>query len=248
MHDAFGDRMKRYESVSDIRLMNLSPVIIRLDGRAFHTLTKGLDKPYDVPFSEAMTATMWHMLRTVQNCVFGFTQSDEISLLVIEPTYISDSWFDNRVQKIVSIASAEASCFFRDYLNKTYPNIHKYDKFRMKAVFDCRTFNIPKHEVANYFIWRQQDCLRNAILGAGQTLFSQKQITNLNCQEIVEKIKAEKDIDFYEHYPKEYIWGKIAYRLPVEMQNQFYTDNMIPADDFKEKRCTLESFLPDYIL
>lgn len=250
MHDAFGDRMKRYEAVSDTKLINLSPVIVRLDGRAFHTLTKKLDKPYDVKFSQAMTSTMWHMVRTVQNCVFGFTQSDEISLLVIEPTYISDSWFDNRVQKIVSIAAAEASCFFRDYINRTlraFGADPKYLPFSEKAVFDCRVFNIPVHEVSNYFIWRQQDCLRNAILGVGQTLFSQKRISGLNCVQVVEKIKAEKDIDFYEYYPQEYIWGKIGYKCNTEKGVEIYTDAMIPAPDFKEDRFTIEQHLPDYL-
>ena len=242
MKDDFGDRMKRYEQVTDQRMPNLSPVIIRLDGRAFHTLTKRLDKPYDTGFSEAMNATMWHMLRTVQNCVFGFTQSDEISLLLIEPTYVSDSWFDNRVQKIVSIASAEASCFFRDYVRNTLSG-DRYAPFLATAVFDCRTSSLPRHEVANYFIWRQADCLRNAILGVGQTVFSQKQINGLNCSEIVDKLKAERDIDFYDDYPNEYIWGKIAYRLPEE----FCTDSILPAADFRDNRDIIEGLLPDYL-
>ena len=246
-NDSFGDRMKRYEAVSDTKLTNLSPVILRLDGRAFHTLTKGLVKPYDYSFADSMTATMWHMYRNVQNCVFGFTQSDEISLLLIEPTFLSDSWFDNRVQKIVSVAAAEASCFFRDYLNRTYPNSRKLDKFRAKAVFDCRAFNVPVHEVANYFIWRQQDCLRNAILGAGQTLFSQKQINNLNCSEIVDKIKNDLGIDFYSYYSPEYVWGKISYKCNLENVVEIYTDAMIPAPNFKEDRFAIEQYLPDYL-
>lgn len=245
--DDFGDRMKRYEQVTDARLVNLSPVIIRLDGRAFHTLTKGLNKPYDIPFSEAMNATMWHMIRTVQNCVFGFTQSDEISLLVIEPTYLSDSWFDNRVQKVVSIAAAEASCFFRDYLNKTYPNLNKYDKFRAKAVFDCRAFNVPKHEVANYFIWRQMDCTRNAVAGAGQANFSQKELNGLNSTQIINKLLNEKNIDFFNDYPEAFIYGKIGYRLTMDNGVEIYTDSIIPAPNFKEERQTIECRLPDYL-
>lgn len=247
--DDFGNRMKRYEQVTDIRLTNLTPVILRLDGRAFHTLTKRLDKPYDAFFSQAMTSTMWYLIRTVQNCVFGFTQSDEISLLMIEPTYLSDSWFDNRLQKVVSIASAEASTFFRDYIRKSQPEgtEQKYAPFVAKAVFDCRAFNVPKHEVSNYFIWRQMDCARNAVAGAGQANFSQKELNGLNSTQIITKLLNEKNIDFFNDYPQSFIWGKIGYRPKQEDNFEVYTDAIIPAPNFKEDRWTIERWLPDYL-
>ena len=245
--DDFGDRMKRYEEVTNVKLTNLTPVIIRLDGKAFHTLTKGLNKPYDAAFADAMSSTMWHMVRTIQNCVFGYVQSDEISLLLIEPTEYSDSYFDNRLQKLVSISAAEASCFLRDFLNKTYPDIHKFDIFRMKAIFDARAFNVPKHEVANYFIWRQNDCLRNAIAGAGQANFSQKQLNGLNSEKIIEKLKNEKNIDFYIDYDPTFIWGRNTYNIiPVEMVENFYSDTTMTFE-FKTNRKIFDKLLPEYL-
>lgn len=245
--DDFGDRMKRYEEVTDVKLTNLTPVIIRLDGKAFHTLTKGLEKPYDAAFADAMSSTMWHVVRTIQNCVFGYVQSDEISLLLIEPTEYSDSYFDNRLQKLVSISAAEASCFLRDYLRNTYPNLHKFDIFKAKAVFDARAFNIPRHEVANYFIWRQNDCLRNAIAGAGQANFSQKQLNGLNSEKIIEKLKTEKNIDFYTDYDRAFIWGRNTYNIiPVEMVENFYTDTTMTFE-FKSNREIFDKLLPEYL-
>ena len=249
MKDTFGDRMKRYEAVTDIKLTNLTPVIIRVDGKAFHTLTHRLDKPYDTAFADAMKSTMWHLVRTIQNCVFGYVTSDEISLLLIEPTEYSDSYFDNRLNKLVSIAAAEASTFFRDVMSNTYnaKRDQKYAPLACRAIFDARAFNIPKHEVVNYFIWRQQDCLRNAVAGAGQANFSQKELNGLHSDKIIEKLKSDKNIDFYKDYPSEFIWGRIACRVPIEMQSEFFTDATITAPDFKEDRNIIASVLPEYL-
>lgn len=241
------DRIKRYEEVSDTKLVNLQPVIVRLDGKSFHTLTKKLNKPYDEDFSQAMTSTMWYLFRIVQNCVFGYTSSDEISLVLIEPSEMSDSWFDNRVSKIVSIAAAEASTFFRDYIRNTFGSAEKFLPLLSQAVFDARAFNIPKHDIINYFIFRQRDSIRNAISGVGQALYSQKELNGLNSIQLINKFKEEKDIDFWKDYPKEFAYGKVACGIPVEMQNQFYTDVMIPAEDFAENREFFKQFIPDYL-
>lgn len=247
MSGTLKDRIKRYEEVSDTKLVNHQPVIVRLDGKSFHTLTKTLDKPYDEDFSQAMTSTMWHLLRTVSNCVFGYTSSDEISLVLIEPSVMADSWFDNRVSKLTSVIAAEASTFFRDYLRNTFGSRKKFLPLLSQAIFDARAFNIPKHDIINYFLFRQRDSIRNAISGVGQSLYSQKELNGLNSAQLIDKFKKEKNIDFWEDYPKEFAYGKIAYGIPVEMLNQFYTDVMIPAENFAENKEFFKPFIPDYL-
>ena len=112
--DALGDRMKGYENVTRTKLVRRMPVIIRIDGKAFHTFTKGLDKPFDGLLMDAMNKTMKYLCENIQGCVLGYTQSDEISLLLVDyQTLTTDSWFDDTVQKMCSIsAKARPPCIF----------------------------------------------------------------------------------------------------------------------------------------
>ena len=103
--DSLGDRMKNnYESRAKIKLLRRTPVIIRLDGKAFHTFTKGMKRPYDSLLVDTMQQTMLELCKNIQGCKLGYTQSDEITLLLIDYTNLNtDAWFDYEVQKICSI-------------------------------------------------------------------------------------------------------------------------------------------------
>lgn len=106
MKDELGDRMKSYyENRSKTFLARRTPVIIRLDGKAFHTFTRGFNKPFDEAMCNAMQETMKYLCENIQGCVLGYTQSDEITLVLIDYQKLTtDAWFDYNVQKMCSVA------------------------------------------------------------------------------------------------------------------------------------------------
>lgn len=183
-------RMKEYEAVSSNYLIRRTPVIIRIDGKAFHTLTRGLDKPCDYKMQVAMEDTALELCKAIQNCKFAFLQSDEISFLLTDyTTLLTDAWFDNNVQKMVSISAGYASVLFTKFFNYETCSSHT-------AIFDSRAFNLSKEEVNNYFVFRQQDSVRNSIQGLGQAHFSHKELHGLSCYKIQDKLMIEKGINW----------------------------------------------------
>ena len=202
-----GDRMKRYESVSRTYSTRRVPVIIRIDGKAFHTFTRGFDKPFDDALTAAMQNTMKDLCENIQGCVFGYTQSDEITLVLTDyATLTTDAWFDYNIQKLCSIAASMATLYFNQSFKQEtdfqiYRNLHEnvYDKVLLKgAMFDARVFTIPKEEVCNCLIWRQQDAIRNSIEATGQAHFSHKQLHNKTCVQIKEMLKSDCNFDWDE--------------------------------------------------
>ena len=108
--DSLGDRMKGYESVPRARLIPRMPVLLRLDGKAFHTLTRGMDKPVDARFQKCMWEAARRLCSEVQGCQVAYVQSDEITLLLIDyQTLTTDRWFDYDLQKMCSVAAGFAS-------------------------------------------------------------------------------------------------------------------------------------------
>ena len=218
-------RMKGYEKVTDQKLIRRMPVIIRLDGRRFHSFTRGFKKPFDDILIDSMQKTALYLCKNIQNCVLAYTQSDEISLLLIDyKDFDTQPWFDNRIQKIVSTSAALATIRFKEVFENNiekfgYENIPNwggtnewlteqqqkdltYINYLSNAIeikykgFDSRCFNLSKDEVANYFFWRQQDCIRNSIQMVGQANFSQKELPNKSTADIKEMLHDKKNIDF----------------------------------------------------
>jgi tRNA(His) 5'-end guanylyltransferase len=139
------------------------PVILRVDGKAFHTLTKGFQKPFDVMIEAAMSEVALKLCADVSGAVFAYRQSDEVSVLIRSNQNLgTQPWFGNNVQKIVSVAASIASTVATRVLTKA-------------ALFDARVFVLPEDDVVNYFIWRQQDATRNSIQGLAQSLASHKE-------------------------------------------------------------------------
>lgn len=194
--DSFGDRMKRYEHVTRTHLTRRTPVIIRVDGQAFHTfcklLPKNPDTPYNDQMNEAMTFTAYSLVRSIQGCVLAYKQSDEISLLIRDwDTIETQAWFDYNIQKMVSISASIASNAFNAKIREQ--GVDTRGKY---ACFDARVFNIPKEEVANYFIWRQQDASRNSIQAYGHHFFSQKQMHGKNNSQVQDMLMLEKGVNW----------------------------------------------------
>ena len=205
--DSLGDRMKEnYENRSKTYLVRRTPVIIRLDGKAFHTFTRGMKKPYDEIFHNTMNATMKYLCENIQGCKLGYTQSDEITLLLTDyDTLTTSAWFDYNVQKICSVSASMATMAFNKFLRNFFnvvdlDNDLDYAKALFNkldsAMFDSRCFNIPEEEVTNCFIWRQQDATRNAIQMLGQCNFSHRELHGKSCNDIQDMLMLQKGINF----------------------------------------------------
>lgn len=186
--DSLGDRMKAYEAVPKNFLMRKTPVIIRLDGKAFHTFTRGFEKPFDKVIETAMTETMLYLCQNIQGCVLGYTQSDEITLVLCDYQKVDTAaWFDYNVQKMVSISAAMATYAF---------NMVLMGRTEKSAFFDARAFSLPRNEVVNCLIWRQQDATRNSIQGLAQSLYSHKELQGISCNELQDKMFTEKGVNW----------------------------------------------------
>lgn len=214
-----GDRMKNnYENITRYYLTRRMPVIIRIDGRAFHTFTRGFKKPFDDILVSTMQDTMKYLCANIQGCVLGYTQSDEISLLLTDYAELTtDAWFSNNLQKMCSVSASMATMAFNKFFvvrcenldgdifeawnvsKEDYAYVETLCKKLHSAMFDSRVFTIPKEEVCNYFIWRQQDATRNSIQSVGQANFSQKELNCKSCNDIQDMLMTQKGINWNDY-------------------------------------------------
>lgn len=187
--DEFGNRMKGYENAYRYKLPKRMPVIIRIDGKAFHTYTKGMKKPFDMDLVNAFWETSKYLCENIMGCKVAYHQSDEITLLLTNYDKLTtESWFDNNIQKMVSIASSLATYKFNNIMQNKYPN--------KVALFDARAFVVPHDEVNNNFLWRQQDATKNSISMVAQSYFSHKELHKLNGKQKQDKLFLEKNINW----------------------------------------------------
>ena len=194
MKDSLGDRQKDYEGIPRVRLIKKMPVIARIDGKAFHTLTRHMAKPYDKNFQYTMLDTALYLCSEIQGVKLGYVQSDEISLLLTDNnTRDTQAWFDNELQKMCSVsASMAASQFMWSFVS----NFGVSAITNVRPAFDARFWNLPEHEVVNYFIWRQQDAVRNSIQSLAQANFPHKELHGVSCSLLQEKLFQEKGINW----------------------------------------------------
>lgn len=195
--DSLGDRMKNYyESVYKIRLPRRMPMILRVDGKAFHTYTRGCKKPFDKALSDLMDETAKYLCENIQDAQLAYVQSDEINIFVHDyKSLAAEAYFDKEIQKICSIASGMASAKFTMDSWKIFdpgdPNGDVDSKslsYQKLAVFDTRCFVLPENELCNYFIWRQQDATRNSIQMQARALYSHSECNNKNQSDLQEMI------------------------------------------------------------
>lgn len=208
VHDDLGCRMKEfYETIPKTKLMRRTPVAIRIDGKAFHTFTRGFQRPFDDILIKSMQETMQYLCKNIQGCVLGYTQSDEITLIIVDYKKLTSSaWFDYEVQKMCSVAASMATMAFNNSFGANVSDWYNYmtsekgawrgsfeafdeiaDNYFDKigcAMFDARCFNIPKEEVTNLIYWRQLDAMRNSIQMVGQAYFSHSELNNKTCSDI----------------------------------------------------------------
>jgi tRNA(His) 5'-end guanylyltransferase len=244
-----------YEQVPKTRLVRRMPVAIRIDGKAFHTFTRGFQKPFDEVLGNAMIRTMEYLCKNIQGCIFGYTQSDEITLLLIDyQTLDTDAWFEYEVQKMCSISASMATMAFNKYfysevlkwydktvadnifqeqenvkLMKTYQNAAEKG-----AMFDSRVFNIPKEEACNLVYWRQLDATRNSIQMVGQANFSHSELQGCSCNVIQDMLHEQRGInwnDFPTRWKRGTAWTRargVDYEMPIlKGEDRKYVDKVI---------------------
>lgn len=199
------ERMKQYEAVSQTYLMRRTPVIIRLDGVAFHTFTKKFDKPFDDIFGSTMRQVTRQLVDNIQGCVIGYTQSDEISLALQDYRKLdTDAWFGYNIQKLVSVSAKMATYefykAFEDVLcghdSNRCLSIY-WPAFKENNVgFDSRCFNLPFEEVNNYFVDRQRDAEKNSINLLAQQYYTQEQLNGINTKKLQDKLFTEQGVNW----------------------------------------------------
>lgn len=223
--DALGDRMKKYEYITRTHLVPRLPVILRLDGKAFHSFTRGFKRPFDEVLISTMQDTTKYLCENIQGCVLGYTQSDEITLVLVDYKKLNScAWFDNNIQKMCSIAASMATFafnrFFTANLNAFYEfntdidltesgyhitfseeDGEKYYEAYKKAaekgaMFDARVFNIPKEEVCNCVLWRQNDATRNSVEMVAQAHFSHGVLQNKSQSQMQDMLMLERGINW----------------------------------------------------
>jgi len=210
MKDPIGDRMKDfYEDRTRYKLARRTNTIIRIDGKSFHTYTKGLERPFDKGLMDDMDRTAEYLCQNIQGAKFASVHSDEISILITDYDDIdTHAWFDGNLQKMASIAASLATAEFNRLrlirkMNTTVATAGSIlEQFKL-AMFDARVFQIPyQEEVINYFLWRQQDATRNSISSVAQSLYSAKELHGKKTSDMQEMI-FEKGINWNDYSPRE---------------------------------------------
>ena len=175
--DTSGDRIKRYESVSNIKMQPRSPLIIRVDGKAFHTFTRGCDKPFDQKLIDAMVNAAKDTAATMMGFKLAYIQSDECTFMLADyDTLQTQGWFGYEVNKVVSISAATFTAMFNKHYGST------------DAVFDSRAFTVPLDDWQNVFIWRQRDWERNSIQMLARANFSHKECNHKKIPDLHEML------------------------------------------------------------
>lgn len=207
--DEMGNRMKSYERIeTEQRFRPNSILHVRLDGRGFSKFTKGLKRPYDSRLSRLMIDTAMYLVDEY-NATIGNTQSDEISLIIVNP-YESPMAFDAKKQKLISSIASSATAFFNVNLLAAIPE--KFNNGKLPC-FDCRIFEVPdESEAANSILWREKDAIKNSVSMLAQHYFSHKVLQNKSSSVMMDMLKTEKSV-LWDEQPKFFKSGTYAKRI-----------------------------------
>lgn len=247
------NRMKEYEKRNQYYLQKRTPVAIRVDGRNFHTFTKGFKRPFDNILIKSMQETAKYMCENIQGAKFAYVQSDEITIILVDyDTLKTDCWFNYRTDKLCSISASMATMAFNKFFSTEVsvlqamkksgikPNISKdYIDILLKAedkgaMFDARCFNIPKEEVTNCIYWRQLDASRNSIQMVGQANFSHKELHCKTCNNIQDMLMLQKNINWND-FPTYQKRGTCVVRNKIILESNGITKTAILRDASKSE-------------
>lgn len=205
-----GDRMKAYEETFRNVLPVRMPAVIRLDGKAFHTLTRECPRPFDERLRTCLVEAARASLDDIPGRM-AYQQSDEVSILLIDYNrFDTEQWFKGVVQKIVSVAASMMGVEFSTRWGKP-------------GYFDARVFVVPERDIKNYFIWRQRDAMRNAVSMAAQSKFSPKQLHGKHSDEMIGMLKENGIL--FDQYPAWFRYGSVTTRTTIESAPIFGKDS-----------------------
>jgi tRNA(His) 5'-end guanylyltransferase len=261
-------RMKEYEAVTKYKLLRRGYTIIRIDGKAFHTYTKGLERPFDWGLIDDMDETAAYLCKKIQGAVCAFVQSDEISILVTDfEKPETSAWFDNSLQKMCSISASMTTAKFnqlrmlrksqeeRDHsLSSIAESAWDNDNLSSQmisdfklAMFDSRVFQLPTTmEVINYMVWRQQDTVKNSISSVAQSMFSHKELHGKNGSDKQEMMFQKDGTNWNDFEPKvkrgRMIIKEIYEKIPEVFRSRWIS---IPPPTFTKDREFLLNLIPN---
>ena len=238
MKDNLGDRIKDYENITRYSLPRRTYTILRLDGKAFHSYTKALKKPFDSELREDITSSVSLLLKEMGGAKFAYCQSDEISILMTDVENISSQvWFNGNIQKIASVSSSILTAQFnaRRIIRQNIQYSSETKEIKL-ANFDCRVFSIPDRiEVMNYFRWRNQDCRRNSISMVAYSLFSHKSLQGKSSKDKISMIEEKISKPYNEAFSDSEKYGTLVFR-----------DSLKEGWDFSKDKGELLKFIPEY--
>ena len=182
--------MKEYEFAYRYKLPRRLPIIIRLDGCHFHTFTRGMERPFDTGLAESLWNAAMYVCSQVMGCKLAYVQSDEVSLLLTNYDKLTtQGWFDNNLQKLVSVSASMITAKFNSEIRRAYPD-------KEFATFDARAFVLPHDEVTNYFWWRQRDATKNSVSALAQSHFPHRDLQNLSTSQLQDKLVLEQGVNW----------------------------------------------------
>lgn len=250
---SLGTRQKTYENSYDSRIISRVPVIIRVDGRAFHSVTKKLERPFCPKLLDIMADTLLESIKQIDGAVFGYQQSDELTfILKNDKSLDTEPWFSNRIQKIASVTASIVTYEF----NKKFHSLQDKPNLIGRPIFDARVFAVPNLiEAINNLIWRQQDCMKNSVTAAARYELSKelgrktadKLLHKKNSTERETLLREKCEITFKDHYPSEYRLGLGVYRVPFliddtdVLRHKWIIDKNLPV--FSENKDFVRSIL-----
>ena len=208
-HKTLGDWCKWLEKnfSNDVMIPTL-PVIIRLDGNNFSKWTKGLAKPFDEKLNQLMVETTMFLVEET-NAVVGYTQSDEITLVLYTDNRKQSLYNEGKKQKILSKLAAKCTAFFNDRRKELLPEHNK------TAIFDCRVYQTPTlHDACAQLLWRELDATKNSISMLAQSLFPHDELLHLNGSQLQDKMMLEKGINWND-LPSKYKRGTYVKRNTI---------------------------------
>lgn len=191
-------KMKEAESLSDYKLNAKVPVLARIDGKAFHTLTKNMKKPFDENFHQSMINAAKELCENISGVKIAYVQSDEISLLLTDYDKINTQpWFNYELRKCCSVSASIATGGFLVSYMKLFKDQAEKIMIGNGIIpsFDSRFWNLDRENIFDYFKWRQIDCIKNSKMLLGQSHFSHKQLHGKNTDEVCQML-LEKNISW----------------------------------------------------
>lgn len=247
--DQVGERMKWAEHQTTLVLPRRAYTILRLDGKTFHSFTRGVEKPYSVKLADALDAGALALLGEVMGGRMAYGQSDEYSFLLTDFTAPdTEAWFGGCVQKIVSVAASVFTAAF----NQAFGG-------ERLAYFDARCFTLAHREsVVNYFAWRQADAMRNSVSMVASCHFSPRALYGRGTAERREMLRA-KGVD-WDALPAAVRRGRVVKKgervrkvvwthkrtreehREIVQESYWFVDREIP--DFREQEWWLERLIP----